>query len=155
MNIQRPSLDLMYDLTKDNYHMIAEWADSLDNKVIGLFGLMTVLISVVTALTASSITWDLRVAPLGIAFIAFISGISFALRSFQTRQFIFGYDPGILVEHYTSLQPDEAKYWIMRHDGHNWKHNARVINDKADALRWAIVSSAVEVTTLIVWLIMR
>jgi hypothetical protein len=65
---------------------------------------------------------------------------------------MLGYDPGILLDEYASLKPDEAKYWVMKHDGQNWEQNRKLINNKAETLRWAIVAAATEVVALIVWL---
>lgn len=153
MNNQMPSLDLMYELVKDNYERVSRWADSLDNKVIGLFGLTTILIGAVTAVTASSIVWNAHIIPLCVAIVAFIVSSCFALRCFQTRQFMLGYDPGVLLEDYASLQPNEAKYWVMKHDAYNYEHNRQLINEKADALRWAILAAAIEVIALVIWMV--
>jgi hypothetical protein len=153
MDTERPSMDLVYDLAKGHYQMIAQWADSLDNKVVGLFSLSTIIIGVITAFTAKNIAWDWRVIPLCVGALAFVVNVCYALKSFQTREFILGYDPGVLLEEYSSLKPDEAKYWIMKHDGQNWEGNRKLINDKADALRWSIVATAIEVVALLFWLV--
>jgi hypothetical protein len=153
MDIDRPSMDLVYELAKGHYQMIAQWADSLDNKVIGLFGLTTIIIGVITAFTAKNITLDWSITPLCVGTLAFIANVYFALKSFQTREFMIGYDPGILLEQYSSLKTDDVKYWIMKHDGENWERNRKLINDKADALRWAVVAAAAEVIALVAWLV--
>lgn len=155
MNQQWPSLDLIYELTKRNYQTVAQWADSLDNKVVGLFGLSAVVVGVVTAVTAASIAWDVRIIPFCMAIAAFVVGSCFALKSYQSREFMLGYDPGVLLEDYAPLEPDEAKYLIMKYDGQNWEHNRQLLNDKADALRWAIIATAFELTALVIWLLVR
>ncbi len=152
MDTERPSIDLVFDLAKGHYQMIAQWADSLDNKVVGLFSLTTIIIGVITAFTAKNIAWDWRVIPLCVGALAFVASVCFALKSFQNREFMLGYDPGVLLEEYAPLKSDEVKYWIMKHDGQNWEQNRKLINDKADALRWAIVAAATEVVALTVWL---
>jgi hypothetical protein len=155
MNNNWPSLDVIYELTKGNYQMVTQWADSLDNKVVGLFGLSTVVIGVVTAFTATSIAWDVRIIPLCIAITAFVVSSCFALKSYQSREFMLGYNPGVLLEDYASLQPEETRYLIMKYDGQNWEHNRQLLNNKADALRWAIVATGVEVTASVIWLLVR
>lgn len=153
MDTERPSIDLVFDLAKGHYQMVAQWADSLDNKVVGLFSLTTIIIAAITGFTAKNITLDWRVIPFGVGAIAFVASVCFALKSFQTREFMLGYDPGVLLEQYAPLRSDEVKYWIMKHDGQNWEGNRKLINDKADALRWAIVAATIEMVALTAWLV--
>ena len=152
MQTNRPSIDLVYDLAQGHYQTIAQWADSLDNKVVGLFSLSTIIITVITGFTAKSIALDWHVTPLCIGALAFLTHVVLALKSYQARDFMLGYDPAVLLEQYAALEVDKAKYWIMKYDGQNWEHNRQVINAKADSLRWAIVFAAIEVVALLVWL---
>lgn len=153
MKPDRPSLDTLFELSRGHYETVAKWADSIDNKSVGLFGLMTFLIGAITAFNRNQIAWDWTIVPLLIAAAAFCLALVFVLTSFQTRQFILGYHPGVLLEDYAEYTPAEAKYWIMKHDGQNWEHNRQVLNDKADMLRLAILATGFEVAALVVWLI--
>jgi len=159
----KPSIDIIYEMVKDQHTLISAWSDSLDNKVIGLFGLTTLILGAVTALNKAyfaspilkegHVTLDWSLAPLVIAALSFIISSIFCLKTFQTKGYSLGVDPRILLEDYASFTPDESKHWLVKFDGEHWEQNLKALNEKASSLRIAIIAATVEIIALVAWII--
>ena len=149
-----PSIDLVYDMINDQHKLISDWCDSLDNKVVGLFGVTTLFIGIITTVNKGNLALNWQLIPFVVAVIAFAVSCLFSFRSFQTRRFYIGLDPRILLADYASRQPEDAKYYLVNYDGQYWEQNLEAVNKKACSLRVAIFAGAVEIIALIVWVVL-
>jgi hypothetical protein len=150
---QFPSIDLIYDMVKEQHEFISDWADSLDNKVAALFGLTTILIGAFTALNKGEISYGWTFVPLGIAALSFVVSSVCAFLSFQPRKLFFGLNPTILLDDYASEVDEETKYSLVKFDGDHWEQNCESINDKASWLNRAIIAAVFEMIALVAWII--
>ena len=149
-----PSLDMIYDLSKSHDDFISNWANSIDNKAIAIFSIAGTLIAILSSLKGihAGFYWDFIF--FCIAIIAFISTTYFCWSTFRTRQFIVGNNPKKLLEQYAILKPDDAKRYLIKHWGQNYAKNLEVVKEKGHTLRYAIISAAAEVFSILIWLIL-
>lgn len=148
-----PSIDLCYQISRNQNEIFSKWTDSLDNKTIAVFSTSTLLIGIISAFQAERLSLDLRIIPFIIAMISFLIGVYFAWQSLRIRTFMILYNPQILLDDYAPKEPSDAKEWLLKYDSANFEHNHQVIDNKANSLDKAIVFMGVELVALVIWLI--
>jgi hypothetical protein len=152
-NRKLPSLDLVFELSKSQEELVWKSAESNDSKVIALFSISSLVLGAVLALQPEHLELDLKLIPFAIALLSFVLTVYFSFRSFQVRTFILGHHPSTLLDQYASMETDEAKRQLIKYYGDNFDFNSQVLGEKATYLSWAIVTSALEVIGLAVWLL--
>ena len=148
-----PSLDLVFELSKSQEELVWKSAESLDSKVMALFSISSLVLGAVLALQPEHLELNLKLIPFAFALLSFVLTMYFSFRSFQVRSFLLGHHPSTLLDQYASMETDEAKQQLMKHYGENFDSNYQELEEKARNLRWAVVTSAVEVIGLAVWLL--
>lgn len=149
-----PSLDLAYEASKGHYEMVARWVDSIDNKIIAVFSVASLLIGILATFKGVSPEWHFTFIIFCLATAFFIATATFCWKGFRTRTFIMGNNPRKLLEQYAPLNPDETKRYLLKYWGENYEYNLTVLRQKSSALKWAIPSAGVEVLLLLCWLIL-
>ena len=149
-----PSIDLIYEMMIDQHKLISDWCDALDNKVIGLFGITTLFIGIITTLNKSNLGLNWSLVAFAVAIVAFVLSSCYSFRSFLTRRFSLGLDPRVLLRDYAILQPQETKQHLIEFDSQHWEQNVEVLNEKSHALHIAIIWGAIEIIALIFWVIL-
>lgn len=152
-NQKESSIDLIYEMMKEQHSLLSSWSDSLDNKVISLFSLTALIIGAITALNKGQITTDWHLVPLVISTLSFVVSSLFCLKAYQTKKLSLGLDIKILLEQYVLSSPIELKYWLIKFDGEHNKNNIKTMNVKADSVNIAITAGAIEIISLVVWII--
>lgn len=145
-----PSLDLAYEASKGHYEMVAKWNDSLDNKIIAVFSVASLLIGILAAFKSvqaiSSPTFYL-------AAVFFIVTASLCWKGFKPKTFMMGNNPKKLLEQYAPLNTNDAKWYLLKYSGENYEHNLSILRQKSSALKWAVSTAGIEVMLLLIWLI--
>ena len=118
-----PSIDLCYQISRNQTEILSKWTDSIDNKTIALFGTSTLLIGIISAFQAERLSLDLKIIPFMIAVLSFMISAYFAWHSFRLRTFLILYDPQILLDDYAPREPADAKEWLLKNDSENFERN--------------------------------
>lgn len=149
--MKHPSRDLTYEWGRTAPEQLSAEASALDTKIITIFAISCVIISVTSALVGK-IHYDVTLIPFAIAFISFIVILAKTIWVTRPQWFFVADSPQILREDYWELEIEEAKdkYW-------NWLEkdfdaNYKIVRSKGRALLWNIPLLAIETTSLVVWL---
>ena len=146
-----PSRDLMYEWGRTAPEQLGKEADILDTKILGVFSIACVIISVITAL-ANKIQLDMSLTPFIIAIVSFIIILIKTLRSITPQSFYIADSPKILREDFWELEPEETKKEYWKHLENNFEANYDKVKIKGRTLSWTIKLLAIETILLIVWL---
>jgi len=148
-----PSLDLAFDVSKGHYEMVAKWIDSIDNKIVAVFSVASLLIGLLATFRGVTPEYSFTFMLFCLATASFIVTGGFCWHGFRTRTFIMGNNPKKLLEQYALRSPNYTKRYLLKYWGENFEHNLCILRQKAVALKWAIRFAGVEVLLLLAWLI--
>lgn len=151
--IKYPSRDLTYEWGRTAPEQLSKEASLLDTKILGILFAANIIIGVMVAL-AGKIQFDLTLIPFSIASIAFLIIFMKSLLAYRTRRLYVCDSPEILQQDYWRLEPDEAKeaYWeFVKED---FKDNLEVVKIKGQAILLTVPLLAIEVVSLIVWVLL-
>ncbi len=146
-----PSRDLMYEWGRITPEQLAKEADALDTKLIAIFAMACIIISVITAL-AERARLDVTLIPFVIAFISFMVILVRSLWVIRPQWLFVGDSPLILREYYWKLEPEEAKEKYWEYVEEDFNANYKIVMSKGRALLWTVRLLAIETISLIVWL---
>ncbi len=146
-----PSRELMYDWGRVAPEQLSKEADALDTKIIAIFSMACLIISVITAL-ANKIRCDTTLIPFVIAFISFIIILVRSLWVIRPQWLFTADSPRVLREDYWELELEEAKdkYWEWVEK--DFDTNYKIVRSKGQTLLWIVPLLAIETISLIVWL---
>ena len=146
-----PSRDLTFEWGRTSPEKLSVEASALDTKVIAIFAISCLIVSVTSAL-AGKIRYDVTLVPFVIAFISFVLILVRTLWVIRPQWLFVADLPQILKEDYWELELEEAKdkYW-------NWVEkdfstNFKIVKSKGQALLWNVPLLALETISLVVWL---
>ena len=148
-----PSRDLTYEWGRMAPEQLAREADGIDTKILGIFATATIIIAVMTAL-ATDVRLDYTFIPFGLAFICFALVFVRAFWSLRVHLMFVADSPRVLREDYWPLQPEKAKQQYWEYVEKTFDDNLKVIIAKGQALRFIVPLTALEVFTLIIWLLL-
>jgi hypothetical protein len=148
-----PSLDLIYELSKNHDDFISSISSSIDTKAIAIFSIAGTLLAVLSSIEGISVGWRVDFIFFCLTVIAFLFSTYHCWNAFRTQQFIQGNNPKILLNEYSVFAPEETQQYLLKYWGENYEKNLKVIHAKGIALRYAIISTGIEICTLIVWVI--
>ena len=151
---QLPSLDLVFELTKDHYAFVGKWADSLDNKAISIFSIGALLIGVITAIETPKIMCGLQMLFFILAVLAFVTTATFAWKALEVRGYISTLNPNVLLKEYASLNVSTAKYYLVEHTANNFEYNKAILDNKAKNLHISMIFVGIEIISLVIWLVL-
>lgn len=127
--------------------------DAIDSKVVSVFGVGSVVISLVPIFKAAPLTGhagDLWIA----ALLAWATSAMFCLLAYKPRTWRFGPDPNIIADPaWLRLPPDGYRSERLKNLGKTYAYNQAISRKKSEHLRWAMIATAVEVSALAVALI--
>jgi hypothetical protein len=146
-----PSRDLTYEWGRTAPEQLSKVADTLDAKILGVFSVACIIISVITAL-ANKIQLSVGLIPFIIAFISFIIILVKSLLVIRPQRFFVADSPKILREDFWKLEPEEAKKRYWEHLENDFEANYEKVKTKGHTLSWTTKLLAIETISLIVWL---
>jgi len=146
------SRDLTYEWGRTAPEQLSKVADSLDTKILGVFSVACIIISVITAI-ANKIQLDMGLIPFIIAFTSFIVILVKSLLVIRPQWFFVADSPKILREDFWKLEPEEAKKKYWEHLESDFEANYDKVNIKGRTLHWTIILLATETIALVVWLL--
>lgn len=149
------TMEIMFDEARQGQAFLSQWADAIDAKVLGVFGAASVLIGAIPAIGGvKAHGWEWT--PWVVAGIAWAIASILCWMAYGTRSYLLGPDPStILNESWTSLAPNSYRFYRIRDMGKAWSNNQEVINEKAEALGWALPFVAIETGALLVALMLQ
>jgi len=146
-----PSRNLTYEWGRTAPEELSKAADALDTKILGVFSIACIIISVITAL-ANKIQLDMSLIPFIIAIISFIVILIKSVRVITPQSFYVADSPKILREDFWKLEPEEAKRKYWEHLENDFEANYDKVEIKGHTLAWTTKLLAIETISLIVWL---
>jgi len=146
-----PSRDLTYEWGRTAPEELSKVADALDTKILVVFSIACIIISVITAL-ANNIQFGMSLIPFILAFISFIVILIKTLWVIRPQWFFVTDSPRILREDFWKLEPEETKRQYWEHLENDFEANYDKVKIKGRALSWTIKLLAIETIALIVWL---
>jgi hypothetical protein len=146
-----PSKDLMYEWGRTAPEQLSKVADALDTKILGVFSIACIIVSVIPALT-NKIQCSVSLTPFIIALISFIAILIKSLMVLHPQSFYVADSPKILREDFWELEPEEAKKKYWEHLEKDFGENYHKLQIKGRALRWTVWLLAIETISMIVWL---
>lgn len=128
-----------------------QWADAIDRKLLAVFGLASVIISLAPSLQWGSglvggprYAWYVAAGAWGV-----VAGLCYV--AYRPRDFRLGPNPATLQNSaWTHLTPTEYRYFSLGDMGKTFEQNRAQIMKKADLLGVMLVFTAVEVVALLV-----
>ena len=153
-SIDPNTLDLIYEVTRQGPPAQFREIESLDGKSVQIFSAA----SVVIGLTAISQTprSDAATGLLILALAAYFVVALAALGGIWTRRTLRPYHSDTLLEDFWQDSADEVKYALAHELPQIYRHNQAISDGKANAVRRAIVATAVEVLAvgaMVIWTI--
>ena len=148
-----PSLDLIFELTRDHYEVIGKWADSLDNKAISIFSVGALLIGVITAIETPTLMCTWQAVLFILAVVSFITTSIFAWKAFRVRGYIATLDPDVLFKEYATRNVSCAKYYLVEYAAKNYKYNKAILEKKAKHVHISMIFVGIEIIALVIWVV--
>jgi len=150
---KHPSRDLTYEWGRTAPEQLSKVADALDAKIIGVFSIACIIISVTTALT-NKIQYDVSLIPFAVALISFIIILKKSVRVISPQPFFVADSPKVLREAFWKLEPEEAKEEYWGHLENAFAANYDKVTVKGHTLSLTIKLLAIETISLVVWLVL-
>jgi hypothetical protein len=147
-----PSRDLTYEWGRTAPEELSKVADALDTKILVVFSVACIVISVITAL-ANKIQLGMSLIPLIVAFISFIVIFIKSLRVIKPQKFYVADSPRILREDFWKLEPEDAKAKYWGHLEKDFQENYDKVEAKGRTLKCTVVLLFIETMALIGWLV--
>lgn len=147
-----PSRDLTYEWGRTAPEELSKVADALDTKILVVFSVACIIISVIAAL-ADKIQLGMSLIPLIIAFISFVVIFVGSLRVVRPQNFYVADSPRILREDFWKLEPEDAKASYWGHLEKDFQENYDKVAAKARTLKHTIILLFIETTALLGWLV--
>jgi len=148
---KHPSRDLTYEWGRTVPEQLSKVADALDTKILGVFSIACIIISVIPAIT-NKIQYDVSLIPFIVALISFIFILIKSLRVINPENFYVADSPKILREDFWKLQPENTKNQYWEHLEKSFEENYDKVTTKGRALKCTIQLLSIETIALIVWL---
>ena len=145
------SRDLMYEWGRTAPEQLSKVADALDTKILGVFSIACIIISVTIALT-NKIQLGMSLIPFIIAIISFIIILIKSVRVIRPQSFYVADSPKVLREDFWKLEPEEAKEKYWEHLENAFEENHHKVKVKGRTLSWTVPLLAIETISLVVWL---
>jgi hypothetical protein len=152
MCLKNNSIDLLYDITIKQHELISRWADSIDNKIIALFGITLAIFGVVLSMNIEAIAFNVKAAPLVLSLLFFAASSICGLEGISPKPFSLFCDQEIL-SNLSSKTNEEIKSFLVEGSAKKWKRHKTVLEDKARALKRMVILIGCQVILLTIWLI--
>jgi len=143
--IKRDTLDFIFEYTKNASEVQLKDVESLDNKVIQILSISSIIIGLIAfAIGRSNINY-LALMPLVIALLAYIALVISAFIHLKARGFRRSIQADVLWENYWQDDIEEIKHSLVDDIGKAYAHNKRMIDKKARILLYVTIFAAIEV----------
>jgi len=154
-NWDERTAQLAYEHAREMQRTVEAWIDSLDNKVVAVFGVASGVISLVTSLAGLPPgTWGrgLWAGALG----AWLVSALYCRKAFKPNDFRLDPDARVLLDQkWLSLKPQQFLLDRLNNMGVSVGHNQTALKGKAEALRLALGWAVVEVGLLVGALLLK
>lgn len=146
------TLSLAYEEAKGVQTLLSSWSDALDAKVVAVFGVASIIMGLAPVLRRPDAPgWTLIVLLLALA--CWLAAVFNCRRAYSPKDFRVGPDPASIQESdWRDLTPAEYRRFRLRDMADSCDFNQERVLEKANALGWAILFTAVEVPLLVLGL---
>lgn len=152
---QPETVDLVFELSKDEYLKLLQEADALDGKLVAIFGIGSIMIGVISGLGQDTFSaasqWDWTLFSLASLFFGVTVGLCTA--GLWRRQFIGPLNPAKVQELYLRKDPAQAKKEHLEFLTAYYATNLRHVRNKGFFAYWALPALGGEVALLFAWLL--
>jgi hypothetical protein len=144
---QEGATELAYAAAGEAERLMYHWGDAIDTKAIGIFGVASIIVTVVPTMETFHAGPPLVAWVIAICFWVLAARSCYA--AFSPREFRVGPNPRTLADPaWLELTPTEYKGHMLTFMGRAYDHNKQELDRKAEALGSAIWYTAGEVMAL-------
>ncbi len=147
------TLDFIYEHVRDAPAQQRQTRDSLDTKMVQIFGAASIVIGLVGVSSGELDGGGMVDALLIAAVTAYVATALITFYGVQVRRFRRSVQADELWNRYWWRKPDEAKHAIVHDVGKAYGHNRGLLRDKARAVRAGVLSAGLEVALVAIALI--
>ena len=151
-----PSLDVVFDLTKERIEGQLTQVDAIDVKINFILGSATAAISaglIVQGLTASSLSLLLtnrllQSLPIILLFVSYLGTMLSAVIAYRLKEYRGVARPETLLNQYLKEQISTTKTEVSKYMVEAYKHNAKLIDKKVFWAQFSLYALIIEVMVL-------
>ena len=150
------STTICYELSVKSIEQLVSLKEAVDGKSLALLGGASALITFVPALAKA---WfeqpvSIRNIPFLLAIVLFVFAAIFLLRAYWPKAMMSTYDPKILLDKYTSLEPEQCQLQLLNHFAINYTHNYNILSKDSGDVKWGFRFVIAETAFLIIRLLL-
>jgi hypothetical protein len=140
--------ELAYEASLPSRESLSAWADSLDTKLLGVFAVGGVILTIAPTLQASNPN-RVVVGLWVLAAISWLFALAFGLHGYRPTVLRVGPDPQeFLKPIWLKKSPLHFRLWQIAEMADSFRRNHATLKLKAEALKWALRFTAIEVLAL-------